>query len=64
MYNHLGEKKAAKLRREALAKEICRNCPIIRECLDRAIEGDERGAIWGGLNDEERRTVKKSRKAS
>jgi len=64
MFEHLGEKKQEKLRREAIARDICRTCPVIKTCLEQAITNDERGAIWGGLNDEERRQLKNSRNAS
>jgi len=36
------------------AKRICANCPVRDECLEWAIERDERG-IWGGLTEPERR---------
>lgn len=64
MFEHLGEKKHEKLRREAIARDICRTCPVIKICLDQAIAHDERGAIWGGMNDEERRQLKSSRNVS
>lgn len=58
MYVHHGERKQDKVRREAAAKDICRSCPVIKTCLEHAIANDEKGAIWGGLNDEERRQLK------
>ena len=41
-------------RREALAKSICAECPVIAACLAYAIARRERGGIWGGLTEAER----------
>jgi predicted Fe-S protein YdhL (DUF1289 family) len=35
------------------AKQLCRGCPVISNCLKFAIMYGERG-IWGGTSDEER----------
>jgi WhiB family redox-sensing transcriptional regulator len=37
---------------EALA--ICQECPVIRECLEHAIEVPERYGVWGGTTARER----------
>ena len=39
----------------ALAKAICRNCPVQSECLSYAITHNERLGIWGGASGVERR---------
>ena len=49
------EKKAVRLRREAHAISVCQQCPVREECLQYAIDHDERYGIWGGLTDRERR---------
>lgn len=41
------------------AKRICRACVVRDECLEYALEHDERFGIWGGLSERERRRVKK-----
>jgi WhiB family redox-sensing transcriptional regulator len=38
-----------------LAKSICRDCPVRRECLDYAISAPMNHGIWGGLTERERR---------
>jgi WhiB family transcriptional regulator, redox-sensing transcriptional regulator len=38
----------------AYAKRICAACPFRAECLDLALERDERFGIWGGLAQDER----------
>ena len=32
------------------AKSICQKCPVQLQCLDAALENDERHGIWGGIN--------------
>ena len=32
------------------AKAICQKCPVQLQCLDAALENDERHGIWGGVN--------------
>lgn len=41
------------------AKRICMACSVRDECLEYALEHDERFGIWGGLSDRERRRLKK-----
>lgn len=41
------------------AKRICKACPVRDECLEFALEHDERFGIWGGLSDRERRRLKR-----
>ena len=41
------------------AKRICSGCEVKAECLEYALENDERFGIWGGLSERERRKLKK-----
>jgi len=41
------------------AKRICSTCDVRSECLEYALEHDERFGIWGGLSERERRRVKR-----
>ena len=41
------------------AKRVCMSCEVRVQCLDYALENDERFGIWGGLSERERRKVKK-----
>lgn len=41
------------------AKRICAACPVRNDCLDHALEADERFGIWGGLSERERRRAKR-----
>lgn len=40
------------------AKRVCRNCPVIEQCLQYALERDERFGIFGGCSERERRKMK------
>lgn len=41
------------------AKKVCISCEVRAECLEYALEKDERFGIWGGLSERERRRLKK-----
>lgn len=41
------------------AKRVCTSCEVRAECLEYALENDERFGIWGGLSERERRKLKK-----
>ena len=41
------------------AKRVCLTCDVRTECLEYALENDERFGIWGGLSERERRKLKK-----
>ena len=41
------------------AKKVCRSCEVRAECLEYALENDERFGIWGGLSERERRRLKR-----
>lgn len=43
----------------AEAKEICQRCPVTRECLDYSMRTDVKHGIWGGLNENERRSLRR-----
>jgi WhiB family transcriptional regulator, redox-sensing transcriptional regulator len=42
------------------AKQICASCTVQAECLDWALDRDERFGIWGGLSERERRRIKRT----
>ncbi|MBC7590505.1 MAG: WhiB family transcriptional regulator [Salinibacterium sp.] len=41
------------------AKKICTSCEVRNQCLEYALENDERFGIWGGLSERERRKLRK-----
>lgn len=45
-----------------MAKQICESCSVKVECLEYAIEHDERFGVWGGYSERERRRIKRGQK--
>jgi hypothetical protein len=43
------------------AKEICRACTIVPECLLESLENDFTDGIWGGLSARERQVMKRNK---
>ncbi|MFK0016206.1 WhiB family transcriptional regulator [Streptomyces sp. NPDC091027] len=43
----------------ARAKAICATCPLVSSCLDGALERGEEYGVWGGLTEDERRSLKR-----
>ena len=39
------------------AKAVCAHCPVRRECLQFALATRQAYGVWGGMSEEERRTV-------
>ena len=46
------------------AKHVCTGCAVQSECLEFALESDERFGIWGGLSERERRRLRLQRRES
>lgn len=40
------------------AKKVCVGCPVRTQCLQWALDHDERYGVWGGLSERERRRLK------
>lgn len=45
------------------AKRVCRRCPVRALCLTWAMDAGMDHGIWGGLNEDERRELKRRRDA-
>lgn len=41
------------------AKAVCRSCDVATECLKCALETNQDYGVWGGLSEDERRTLKR-----
>jgi WhiB family transcriptional regulator, redox-sensing transcriptional regulator len=41
------------------AREICLNCAVTDDCLEYALETNQRAGIWGGTTEEERRSLRR-----
>ena len=51
------EQRRARLRREARAKAVCWQCPVMQLCRDHALRVEEPAGIWGALTEEERAQI-------
>lgn len=45
------------------ARQICRACAVKQTCLEFALRNDCQYGMWGGLNEKERRRLKRTRAA-
>ena len=43
------------------AKAVCRRCPVTDQCLEWALETNQDSGVWGGLSEDERRSLRRSR---
>lgn len=48
----------------AAAKEVCSICPVREVCLEYAMVNGIEYGVWGGLTRNERRALKKKRRAA
>lgn len=55
----VNNRKRAALIRRRKAKDLCRECPIMVECLSAALDRREIHGTWGGLYEEELAEVRK-----
>jgi WhiB family redox-sensing transcriptional regulator len=53
------ENRTERRERESTAKAVCARCLVIEDCLGYALAAGERYGIWGGLNADERRALKR-----
>jgi WhiB family redox-sensing transcriptional regulator len=44
------------------AKSVCARCPVRPECLEWALVTCQDAGVWGGLDAEERRTIRRERR--
>ena len=43
------------------AKQVCHGCAVTEQCLEWALETNQDAGVWGGLSEEERRSLRRSR---
>ncbi|MGH8932540.1 MAG: WhiB family transcriptional regulator [Egibacteraceae bacterium] len=43
------------------AKAVCQRCDVATQCLEWAIATRQDAGVWGGLTDDERRALRRSR---
>ncbi|NUS74040.1 MAG: WhiB family transcriptional regulator [Corynebacteriales bacterium] len=42
------------------AKAVCGRCPVQQSCLEWALESGQDAGVWGGLDEDERRALKRA----
>jgi WhiB family redox-sensing transcriptional regulator len=42
-----------------MALEICAGCKVVEECLEYALESNQRAGIWGGTTETERKSLRR-----
>jgi WhiB family transcriptional regulator, redox-sensing transcriptional regulator len=47
-----------------LAKSICSDCPVAKQCLEFALRTLQDYGVWGGRTEDERRAIRRSRRAA
>ena len=45
-----------------VAKQLCAQCPVMKQCLEYALKTNEEFGVWGGLTAYERRKLKRGGK--
>jgi WhiB family redox-sensing transcriptional regulator len=48
----------------ARAKIVCHACPVRAECLEWSLVTYQDAGVWGGLDEEERRAIRRARRRS
>src|SRR5688572_8950479 len=43
------------------AKRLCRHCPFKDSCLEWALEKNQQYGVWGGLDERQRRAIRRCR---
>ena len=46
----------------ARAKSVCRDCTVRAECLEWSLATYQDAGVWGGLDEEERREIRRARR--
>jgi WhiB family transcriptional regulator, redox-sensing transcriptional regulator len=44
------------------AKGVCATCPVSGQCLDWALSTNQDAGVWGGMSEDERRTLQRRRR--
>jgi WhiB family transcriptional regulator, redox-sensing transcriptional regulator len=47
-----------------LAKTICNDCPVSKQCLEFALRTLQDYGVWGGRTEDERRAIRRARRAA
>lgn len=56
-----GERGPARRRRDARAKALCQQCPVVRQCAEHALSVREPYGVWGGMTEDDREAIYQER---
>jgi WhiB family redox-sensing transcriptional regulator len=56
-YAHDGQRAASLRQHDDAAKQICASCPVVRQCLQYALDTREAWGVWGGKTADERQAM-------
>ena len=56
-FHPAGERGPSRSNREASAKALCAQCPVITACREASLSAREPYGIWGGLSERERQDI-------
>ena len=62
MFFPIGSSGAA-LNQVEQARQVCRSCPVSTACLEWALQAGVEYGVWGGLSEEERRPLRRTRQS-
>ncbi|ALG14806.1 WhiB family transcriptional regulator [Kibdelosporangium phytohabitans] len=57
------ERGPARRMRQARAKQVCHDCPVLMQCRQHALKTREPFGVWGGLDEDERRAIFSNRRS-
>ena len=43
------------------AKQVCRRCDVVEDCLEWALATNQDAGVWGGMSEDERRALRRAR---
>ena len=54
-----GERGSSRRKRDDDAKAVCRTCEVQAVCLQWALDNNQDSGVWGGMSEEERRSLRR-----
>lgn len=61
LFYPIGTVSAAAIEQAERAKQVCATCPVKAICLQYALTTGQHYGVWGGLDEDERRTFRRAR---
>lgn len=58
------ERGPARWLRDERAKQVCFQCPVMQQCREHALAGEEPYGVWGGMSERELHTARHQQRES